>query len=173
MRSPTLALTSAAVLLAGLAASTPAPISSSSSTAIAPDATTLPFTYNPSVNDTQACDDSTFTTITGVIPADWSDCAALYSAFAANNGTFVVRPFANDAVFVPILKSGTCTLAIKANVTGEGPYTIGDVDVGKILDGALLNFSSGSSIAAQGDVMCPDGDGVKRGLHWQISDCGI
>ncbi|CAM1505767.1 Fc.00g114040.m01.CDS01 [Cosmosporella sp. VM-42] len=138
---------------------------------IAAPTTTWPFDWKPSSKNFKTCDEATFAPVLNVIPADWRDCASLSSEWSAQNGTFVIYPAVDDS-FIKILKADSCTLAIKSSVKGEGPFTVGDVDINHILAGALLNYSDGSLLSAQGNVSCSVEGGEKKSLHWQIFDSG-
>lgn len=133
---------------------------------------TLAFTWNAADSQQTHCGKAVFSKETKLASADWRDCAALYSAWAVENGTFAVAAFANTAN-VPILRSGSCTLSITGVEQGEGPYYVGDADVQEILHKALLKYSDGMQLAAQRQVDCLTQKAVngsaKAGLFWQIS----
>ncbi|KAH7276026.1 hypothetical protein MRS44_005788 [Fusarium solani] len=179
-----LALTAA---LMGLAAAAPAPAPSatlfddivavSTSTACAtPSATPIASTFwVPSDNSRKTCDKATYKAKfapSDVKRGDFRDCASLLSAFGPHNGTFTIPAVTNAADeygtgFVPIVKSDSCSLGVRA----KGGVMLGDDDVDWIVQKTLQDYSSGFLMAARGSVDCDALDGGKKAkLYWQVYD---
>ncbi|KAI8686368.1 Hce2 domain-containing protein [Fusarium keratoplasticum] len=179
-----LALTAA---LMGLAAAAPAPAPSatlfddivavSTSTACAtPSATPITSTFwVPSDNSRKTCDKATYKAKfapSDVKRGDFRDCASLLSAFGPHNGTFTIPAVTNAADeygtgFVPIVKSDSCSLGVRA----KGGVVLGDDDVDWIVQKTLQDYSSGFLMAARGSVDCDALDGGKKAkLYWQVYD---
>lgn len=134
----------------------------------------IPFTnatgisWTPSATEQSTCDQATFAFDESLDPADWRECAALYSAWGAENGTFRVVDVDGKA-YVPVIQQKDCTLAVEPMDAGNGTYRIGDKDVREMLDNSLKNFSHGTLLAVRGVVKCDVDGGGRAGLAWQIS----
>lgn len=157
-----------------------------------------PIWWMPTAHHQKACDEASFaneSTDDPVTPADWRDCAALYSEWASYNGTFSVghanataagygappsydypatgkraaKPKSN-AGYIAIMQSGSCTLALKPSSLDQ-LLAVGDVDIGEILQNALNDHSSGTLLGARGDVNCAVRGAdktAKAALGWQL-----
>lgn len=175
-----LAATAIAAIVS-LTTATPIVSPTATSVSISTTTPTPAFTWSPANATKSFCKPPTFSQAPDLAPANWRDCAALFSGWADENGTFAIT-----TTPVPILRSGTCTLAVagmKENEVeekvegGSGYYVVGDDDVRGILDGALKNYSQGTNLAARGSVECQwAGAGKKAsasrglaGLVWQVS----
>ncbi|KAK7397746.1 hypothetical protein QQX98_012887 [Neonectria punicea] len=179
----------------GCAPTTASSVPAATSTLAA--AAETPITWMPTAHHQKACDEASFAneaTDDPVTPADWRDCAALYSEWASYNGTFSVGhanasagaassydyPAANKSKraakpksnvgYIPIMQSGSCTLALKPGSLNQ-QLAVGDVDIGEILQNALNEHSSGTLLGARGDVNCavrgPD-KSAKAAVGWQL-----
>ena len=124
------------------------------------------FDWAPSPASLTLCTQFSSGTFKTKTPSRWDDCAALFSAWQGVNGTFTI--YSPDDIFLPILDSQSCTFALK----GDGPYEIGDWDVGFLLNVSLTSYSDGSEVAAQGELVCGLNGGLKL-LEWQLWDAGI
>ncbi|KAK5996466.1 hypothetical protein PT974_01800 [Cladobotryum mycophilum] len=125
------------------------------------------YSWTPAPSDQTTCDASSFNQAPSGAAADWRHCAALFSSWANQNGTFSIHDDSGDAL-IPILQSKGCVLGVKALIGGQGSYTVGDQDIKTILRTALQNYSEGTDLEVQGDVNCAVAAGGKAGLHWQI-----
>lgn len=173
--------------LMGLVAAAPAPAPSatlfddivavSTSTACAtPSATPIASTFwVPSDNSRKTCDKATYKAKfapSDVKRGDFRDCASLLSAFGPHNGTFTIPAVTSAAKeygtgFVPIVKSDSCSLGVRA----KGSVMLGDDDVEWIVQKTLQDYSSGFLMAARGSVDCDALDaGKKAKLYWQVYD---
>ncbi|KAM0420788.1 hypothetical protein ACHAPT_011449 [Fusarium lateritium] len=180
-----LALTAAFI---GLAAAAPAPaapsatlfddlvVVSTSTPCATPSATSIASTFwVPSADSRKTCDKATYKARfapSDVRRGDFRDCASLLSAFGPHNGTFSIPAVAEAADeygsgFVPIVKSDSCSLGVRA----KGGVELGDDDVEWIVQKTLQDYSAGFEMAARGSVDC-DGlaGGKKAKLYWQVYD---
>ncbi|KPM43253.1 hypothetical protein AK830_g3238 [Neonectria ditissima] len=170
-------------------------------TSTAASAAVTPITWMPTAHHQKACDEASFANESSedpVTPADWRDCAALYSEWTSYNGTFSVGhanasaagygappsydyPAAaaaskraaktnSNAGYIPIVQSGSCTLALKPGSLNQ-LLAVGDVDIAEILQNALNEHSSGTLLGARGDVNCAVrglDKSVKAAVGWQL-----
>ncbi|KAF4974412.1 hypothetical protein FZEAL_8686 [Fusarium zealandicum] len=170
-----------AAALVGLAAAAPAPTASPTlsddivvvSTAT-PSATPSAVFWTPSAKSVKVCNESSYSASEApksVKRADFRDCASLLSAFGPHKGAFTIPAAASyGGGLVDALKSDSCTFAVGAV---EGPLRLGDGDVDFIVHKALLDYSAGLEMAAQGLIDCPvEGGGPKEKakLHWRVSN---
>lgn len=116
--------------------------------------------WKPSATPQSTCCPATFGFDEGLEPADWRECAALYSSRMAENGTFSL---ARADAYVPVVEATDCTLAVKPLDAAMGPYTIGSKDVELLLDRSLRGYSHGTGLAVGG----------KAGLLWKISKSAL
>ncbi|PNY19957.1 Uncharacterized protein TCAP_07431 [Tolypocladium capitatum] len=127
--------------------------------------------WTPSPTARSTCDQATFAFDASLEPADWRQCAALYSAWTAENGTFCVTK-ADCKAYLLVAQHTGCALAVEPMDARKGPYTIGDKDVEALLYNSLSNFSHGTLLAVRGVIKCDVASGGRAGLAWQISKAG-
>ncbi|KAG6010204.1 hypothetical protein E4U21_007681 [Claviceps maximensis] len=124
--------------------------------------------WHPSGDTQSTCGTSTFIESTILDPADWRECASLYSSWTSQNGTFLLRNV--DATgFTPILRTKGCTLGVQPADASKGSFTIGDEDLKMLLDTSLRRFSEGTDLRVTGIVKCAAASGTKADVKWQIS----
>lgn len=124
--------------------------------------------WHPAGNTQSTCDPSTFAESPTIDPADWRECASLYSSWTSENGTFrVANVDANG--FTPILQTTDCTIGVKPANPSQGPFTIGDRDIKTLLDVSLRQYSEGTDLRVTGTVKCTAAVGSKGDVIWRIS----
>ncbi|KAM5341610.1 hypothetical protein ACJ41O_014641 [Fusarium nematophilum] len=173
-------------LLVGLAAAAPAPAPSATSVKLFDNivvvstalpcstSTATPVTspyWTPSARERKTCDESSYNASEApkdVNRGDFRDCASLLSAFGLHNGTFHIPASKDDAYgagYVDLVTSDSCTFAVRA----EEALKLGDGDVDYIVHQALLDYSAGFMMAAQGDVKCAvEAGGKNAAMQWRI-----
>ncbi|PHH59127.1 hypothetical protein CDD81_3703 [Ophiocordyceps australis] len=124
--------------------------------------------WEPSIDGTMTCDPPSYAEDLDLEPANWRQCASLYSSLAGQNGTFHISNSPN-ATAIPLLSHTDCILSVLPLDTDKGPYTIGSRDVETILGDGLRNFSRGTLLSVKGVVKCDVAGGGRAGLSWQIS----
>ncbi|KOS22164.1 hypothetical protein ESCO_001494 [Escovopsis weberi] len=157
----------------------------------APDASG--FSFTPAPSDQSTCGPPSFhiagPSAPAMPPADWRHCAALFSSWAGRSGTFAVHDDSDDGGagagdggggnatlrFIPLLAARGCVLGVRAagdggsGGGGSGAWLmVGDGDVKGIMRTALEEWSRGSEIEVQGEVVCAAEEGGTGGLRWQI-----
>ena len=120
--------------------------------------------WRPAPSTQSTCDPSTYTP-SSTDPADWRECASLYSAWTAQNGTFVV---AGTGGFVPILHVSDCTFSVRVVDPSSAPVILGDRDVRAFLDVSLKDYSRGTDLGVVGTAECRGKKGM-AGVDWRIS----
>lgn len=124
--------------------------------------------WHPANHTQSTCDPSTFSESTNTDPANWRECASLYSSWTSENGTFRLGDL--DAIgFTPILQTTNCMLGVKPADPCLGPFTIGDRDIKKLLETSLKEFSKGTDLGVTGNVKCATAVGSKGDVNWRIS----
>jgi hypothetical protein len=125
-------------------------------------------TWHPAHDTQSTCGPSTFSESPNIYPADWRECASLYSSWTSTNGTFsLVNVDANG--FTPILHTTDCTLGVKPTNSSQGPFTIGDKDIKTLLFTSLRHFSAGTDLGVTGTVKCAAATGSQSDVNWRIS----
>ncbi|KAK2593273.1 hypothetical protein QQS21_009038 [Conoideocrella luteorostrata] len=124
--------------------------------------------WHPSGDTQSTCDPSTFVESPSAQPANWRECASLYSSWTSQNGTFKLGNVDANG-FTPILQTTDCTLGVKPADPSQGPFTIGDKDIKTLLDTSLRQFSEGTDLRVMGIVKCAAASGTKGDVNWQIS----
>ncbi|KAF4966210.1 hypothetical protein FSARC_6095 [Fusarium sarcochroum] len=169
-------------IFVGLAVAAPAPAATTTKDDMIVVATTAPGPYAsastywaPGTHSFNTCDKASYAARQApknTKRADFNDCAALLSTFGSRNGTFSIpaasddeREYAVGSGLVDIVKSDSCAFAVRA----DKGLKVGDDDVVWIVKKAVLEYSSGTEIAARGSVKCTAEDGGnKGGLYWQV-----
>ncbi|KAG5972036.1 hypothetical protein E4U55_000944 [Claviceps digitariae] len=124
--------------------------------------------WHPSRHSQSTCGTSTFIESTNLEPADWRECASLYSAWTSQLGTFDLRNV-DAAGFTPILRTTDCTLGVQPADASKGSFTIGDQDLKMLLNTSLRQFSEGTDLRVTGIVKCAAASGTKADVKWRIS----
>ena len=124
--------------------------------------------WHPSGNTQFTCDPSSFAESPTIDPANWRECASLYSSWTSTNGTFHLGDVDANG-FTAILQTTDCTIAVKPADPSKGPFTIGDGDIKALLDTSLKQFSEGTNLRVTGIVKCAAATGSKADVIWQIS----
>lgn len=104
----------------------------------------------------------------GLEAASWRQCAALYSHWTSENGTFGVDNAGDSPAFRSLVAQTDCVLSIAPLASTTGPYLIGSKDVEAILQRSLADFSSGSMLAVNGTVECDIASGGRAPMSWRI-----
>ncbi|PHH86810.1 hypothetical protein CDD83_9724 [Cordyceps sp. RAO-2017] len=138
--------------------------------------------WRPSPVGQRTCGQATFADDTTLVPANWRRCSALYSEWAAENGSFhvvkaaaprVATPLAASAAgstFVPILGETDCALAVEIADASLGPLVIGSQDLEALLFNSLKDYSRGTLLAVTGTLECDLASGGGHApLSWKIS----
>ncbi|KAJ6438840.1 necrosis-inducing factor domain-containing protein [Purpureocillium lavendulum] len=154
-----------------------------------PVVNTSSLSWTPAPDHQTTCESpATFASDPSLEPADWRECAAMYSSWAAENGTFRLLPGKklggtggeNDETVaaqeggdnggpVVLLRETDCVLAVRPMDPTKAPFTVGDRDVYMLLGESLKKFSHGTEVAVSGVVKCADVGGEKAGLMWQLA----
>ncbi|QUC21028.1 uncharacterized protein UV8b_05269 [Ustilaginoidea virens] len=124
--------------------------------------------WHPTSDTQSTCDASTFAESPNIDPANWRECASLYSSWTSENGTFNLSNV-NGTGFTPILQTTDCTLGVKPADPSKGPFTIGDKDIKTLLGTSLRQFSEGTELRVTGVVKCAAASGAKGDVIWRIS----
>ncbi|KAG6026567.1 hypothetical protein E4U41_001233 [Claviceps citrina] len=124
--------------------------------------------WHPSGDTQSTCGASTFTESASLAPANWRECASLYSSWTSHNGTFDLRNI-DAAGFTPILRTKDCAIGVQPADASKGPFTIGDKDLKMLLHTSLRQFSEGTNLRVAGTVKCAAAKGTKAVMRWQIS----
>ncbi|EFY85428.1 hypothetical protein MAC_08560 [Metarhizium acridum CQMa 102] len=124
--------------------------------------------WHPANHTQSTCDPSTFDEPANTDPADWRECASLYSSWTSENGTFRLGDL-NATGFTPILQTRDCTLGVKPADPCLGPFTIGDRDIKTLLETSLKEYSEGTDLRVAGNVKCATAIGSKGDVNWRIS----
>ncbi|KAG5916209.1 hypothetical protein E4U42_007770 [Claviceps africana] len=124
--------------------------------------------WHPSDETQSTCDTPTFIESKDLDPADWRECASLYSSWTSQNGTFDLRDV-DAAGFTPILRTKDCTLGVQPADASTGSFTIGDMDLKMLLNTSLRQYSEGTDLRVMGIVKCAAGSGSKADVKWRIS----
>lgn len=125
-------------------------------------------TWRPAAAAKSTCSFATFAFDATIPPADWRQCAALYSSWTGEKGSFRLAA-SNDEAFVPVIQMTDCTLGMEPVLADLGPYTVGSKDVEALLGLSLRNYSSGTLLAAGGIIKCDAAAGGRADLRWRIS----
>ncbi|PWI67766.1 hypothetical protein PCL_02687 [Purpureocillium lilacinum] len=154
-----------------------------------PIANTTGLSWTPAADHQTTCErPATFAADPSLEPANWRECAALYSSWATENGTFRLLPERQQAEkklsgrdgdgvgseydadsFLVLLRETDCVLAVRPMDPAKAPFTVGDRDVNMLLEESLKNYSHGTELAVSGVVKCADAGGEKAGLMWQLA----
>ncbi|KAG5990951.1 hypothetical protein E4U54_004001 [Claviceps lovelessii] len=124
--------------------------------------------WHPSDDTQSTCGTSTFTESTNLDPADWRECASLYSSWTSQNGTFDLMNV-DAAGFTPILRTKDCTLGVQPADASKGSFTIGDRDLKMLMNTSLRQFSEGTNLRVTGIVKCSAASGTTADVKWRIS----
>lgn len=124
--------------------------------------------WHPSGDTQSTCGPSTFAESPDIAPANWRECASLYSSWTSTNGTFSLGDVDANG-FTPILQTTDCTLGVKPANPSQGPFIIGDKDVKTLLDTSLRQFSEGTDLRVTGIVKCAAASGTQGDVNWRIS----
>lgn len=100
--------------------------------------------------------------------ADWRQCAALYSQWVAENGTFGVANADARPAYLPLLRQTDCALAVAPLALTAGPFLVGSRDIEAMLQRSLNEYSSGTLLAVHGTVECDVATGGRAPLSWRI-----
>ncbi|KHN95906.1 uncharacterized protein MAM_06268 [Metarhizium album ARSEF 1941] len=133
---------------------------------VLPVANSTGISWHPAGHTQSTCDPSTFDESSSKNPADWRECASLYSSWTTQNGTFKL---AGVDGFTPILQTTDCTLAVKPANSSMEPFTIGDRDVKALLETSLRRFSAGTDLGVGGVIKCASATCSKGDVNWRIS----
>ncbi|KAL3962843.1 hypothetical protein ACCO45_004366 [Purpureocillium lilacinum] len=151
-----------------------------------PIANTTGLSWTPAADHQTTCErPATFAADPSLEPANWRECAALYSSWATENGTFRLLPERQQAEkksnsggdgddgvgseydadgFLVLLRETDCVLAVRPMDPAKAPFTVGDRDVNMLLEESLKNYSRGTELAVSGVVKCADAGGEKSRL---------
>ncbi|UNI18009.1 hypothetical protein JDV02_004310 [Purpureocillium takamizusanense] len=153
---------------------------------------TSSLSWTPAADHQTTCESpATFASDPTLEPANWRECAALYSSWAVENGTFRLFPERRQTEkeeqssgsggdggggngenidgFVVLLHETDCVLAVRPMDPAKAPFVVGDRDINMLLEESLKKFSRGTELAVSGVVKCADAGGEKAGLMWQLS----
>lgn len=125
--------------------------------------------WRPSQAAQCTCGSITFAADPSLDPASWRQCAALYSHWTSENGTFGVANADGHFSYRPLVGQTDCALAIAPLASTVGPYLIGSKDIEAILQRSLRDFSYGSLLAVNGTVECDVASGGRAPMSWRIS----
>ncbi|KAG5924698.1 hypothetical protein E4U61_007373 [Claviceps capensis] len=124
--------------------------------------------WRPSDDTQSTCGTSTFIESTNLDPANWRECASLYSSWMSQNGTFYLRNV-DSTGFTPILRTKDCALGVQPADASKRSFNIGDQDLKMLLATSLQQFSEGTNLRVSGTVKCAAAKGTKALVKWQIS----
>ncbi|KAM4063520.1 putative necrosis-inducing factor domain-containing protein [Hirsutella rhossiliensis] len=125
--------------------------------------------WRPSQAAQRTCGPITFAADPNLDPANWRQCAALYSHWTSENGTFGVANADHGPSYRPIVGQTDCALAVAPLASTTGPYLVGSKDIEAILQRSLRDFSYGSLLAVNGTVDCDVASGGRAPMSWKIS----
>ncbi|KJZ68884.1 hypothetical protein HIM_11728 [Hirsutella minnesotensis 3608] len=142
--------------------------------AMPPMAIGYPFTnatgvvWKPAPAGQGTCGDMTIDASPGLEPADWRQCASLFSSWAEQKGAFsVARPSPNT--FLPLVGQRACALSVEPADPTLGPYIIGSNDVEALFKSSLKDHSAGTLLAVNGTIQCDLVSGGRAPLVWKIA----